>query len=190
MTKLLTPEEFFAAERRMGLTQDNMHYFNMHRKLALWIWETFKPQRVLEIGCGPGALLESLLEMGIAAGGIDPCAPARDYFLKRNPQWANEYRLTWPDENIITLADVLVSIEVFEHLTDAQIIEAIERVNFKHLVFSSTSRFKNTEFERQWGHINVKQPHEWDAFFKPLGLKRTAHRPGITPWSCVYEKSI
>lgn len=187
MTERLTDKQFFDEEKRMKLTQDNVRYLNMHRRLAIWIWENLEPAKIVEIGCGPGALLESFLTMGLQAKGIDPNPYSKEYFDKRNPAFARHYLTQWPAKPLT--CDVLVAIEVFEHLTDEQIHEILTaRVTFKHLVFSSTPHFKGTPREIAWGHINVKQPHEWDEFFAQYEMGRTHLHPGITQWSCVYVK--
>jgi len=91
------------------------------------IREVFQPERVLDFGCGPGALLYFLWELGVEADGIDFSA-----YAKRSapPQVRERIRIMGVDEPIPTdkTYDLVVCREVLEHLTAVQIQKAVENM--------------------------------------------------------------
>ncbi len=42
----------------------------------------------------------------------------------------------------------------------------------------------------QWGHINIKQPEQWDNFFAGYGFERQVNlKPPITEWAAIYRNT-
>jgi SAM-dependent methyltransferase len=89
------------------------------------IKEVFQPQRVLDLGCGPGALMHLLFELGVDVEGID--------FAESSKQIATPEvrdRITVGDVADATLKpanayDLVISREVLEHLTVLQVRQAV-----------------------------------------------------------------
>ena len=83
--------------------------------------EVFQPRNVLDLGCGPGALLHLLWELGVDAEGIDFAESSRRL---ATPEVRD--RITIGDVADPTLKpadayDLVVSREVLEHLTVLQV---------------------------------------------------------------------
>jgi SAM-dependent methyltransferase len=91
------------------------------------IKEVFAPQRVLDVGCGPGFLLELLRELGVDGDGID-FSPAS---LELAPQ-AVRSRIKLGDVTEPHVPqrsyDLVVCREVLEHLTVLQARRTVEQV--------------------------------------------------------------
>jgi SAM-dependent methyltransferase len=85
------------------------------------IKETFAPRKVLDLGCGPGALMHLLWELGIDVEGIDFAASSA--------------RLATPEvrDRILTgttydAYDLVICREVFEHLTVFQLKKTVQNI--------------------------------------------------------------
>lgn len=98
------------------------------------IKEVFDPQRVLDVGCGPGALMHLLSELGITADGVDfssrAAALAPESVRDRITQAPITAR-TVPDRAY----DLVICREVLEHLTVMEVRHAVEAI------CAATSRF-------------------------------------------------
>ena len=77
-------------------------------------------------------------------------------------------------------------IEVAEHMTDQEIIKALEIVKPRVILFSSTP--ETTDFDADWGHINIKNEKDWIAMFKELGYKLIEKPKTPTLWALTFQK--
>lgn len=86
------------------------------------IRDVFKPQRVLDYGCGPGHLVALLRELGVNAEGYEPNHKWRE----RAAAWARPHVFTefWACRP----TPLIICREVLEHLTIRQIHETIPRL--------------------------------------------------------------
>jgi SAM-dependent methyltransferase len=189
-----TNEEFFEISREMGSTQENPAYRALFEALAQWIRGTLGVARVLEIGSGPGYLLNCLNDLGVDAQGVDGNPYSRAFFVCQHPRHARRYALDPTFSNTYQPVDALVSIEVFEHIPDDGLHNILKKVRDemhpKYFVFSSTPYADpNEHWDLHWGHINIKQPAEWDRLFAEYGYNRTALRPPVTEWAALYALS-
>ncbi len=85
--------------------------------------KNLKPCRVLDIGCGPAALLSELAEQGFEAYGVDRSQQALELADKLNTQASPMTLLAELDPDWKNSFDLIVSFEVIEHLE--QDIEAM-----------------------------------------------------------------
>jgi SAM-dependent methyltransferase len=89
------------------------------------IKEVFQPNKVLDLGCGPGALMHLLWELGVNVEGVD--------FAESSPQLATPEvrdRIVVGDVADPTLKpanayDLVICREVLEHLTVLQVRQAV-----------------------------------------------------------------
>jgi 2-polyprenyl-3-methyl-5-hydroxy-6-metoxy-1,4-benzoquinol methylase len=89
------------------------------------IKEVFQPKKVLDLGCGPGALMHLLWELGVDVEGIDFAESSRDL---ATPEVRD--RITVGDVSDPTLKpaagyDLVICREVLEHLTVLQVKQAV-----------------------------------------------------------------
>ncbi len=75
--------------------------------------------------------------------------------------------------------------EVAEHMTDNEIFALFEQATPIWILFSSTSQ--KTANDEQWGHINVKEQHEWDDMFLKIGYRKHKNLTLPTEWSKIYH---
>lgn len=74
------------------------------------------PKSVVDLGCGDGAMLQELGNLGIDAWGYDFHAPYTESWKARG---VNAYQLDWVRrKRFVNLASVVLLTEVLEHLTD------------------------------------------------------------------------
>jgi SAM-dependent methyltransferase len=113
------------------------------------------PARILEIGCGKGAILHHLQQAGHAMTGIDVDAAAIAYCRATYPELAAAVAsgddLQFPDRSF----DVVLSFDVFEHISDSnRHLREVKRVlkpGGRYLL-QTPNKWTNIPFEmlRQW----------------------------------------
>ena len=84
------------------------------------IKQVFEPRRVLDLGCGPGALMHFLTEFGIDVEGIDFAESSRELAtpeVRDRITIGNAYDRLKPDRAY----DLVICREVLEHLTVLQV---------------------------------------------------------------------
>lgn len=188
-----TDEEFFNYTHEMALNQDHESYKHHHFKLADDLIDRFKPKSVVEIGCGPGAILERMLDQRIPqAKGFEINKFFKDYFVKRNPHYADHFFTEDFDEAVLDgVFDLAISIEVFEHIEADKCDAIIERMSkhFRYFYFSSTPYRENAKFDKEWGHINIRTHEMWIKTFEARGWKYVENPNMITLWDHVFEST-
>lgn len=187
----LTDKEFFEVSDELGQNQRNADYRRLHEFLATWIRDALSPRSALEIGSGPGYLLYCLNRLGIDATGLDGNPYSKGFFDRCHPDYQQRYLLDKYFEGHYEPVDVVVSIEVFEHIPDEGLERILARVRRdirpRYFVFSSTPHHDpNPGWDMQWGHINVKQPAEWHQLFGRFGFRLANIRPPVTEWASLY----
>ena len=123
-----TQKEFFDYEVSIGVTPENPDYWNLMKATAELI-EQYDPKTVIEIGAGMGTLGECLSKLKINYYGIEP-NKYHSAFSKDRGQLLHGLK-NYPKQ-----CDLIVSIEVFEHLTDEQINDYLENIEAKYLLLS------------------------------------------------------
>jgi 2-polyprenyl-3-methyl-5-hydroxy-6-metoxy-1,4-benzoquinol methylase len=129
------------------------------------IKEVFQPKKVLDLGCGPGALMHLLWELGVDVEGID--------FAESSPGLATpEVRdritvgsVTDPTLKPANAYDLVISREVLEHLTVLQVKQAVANmVRMTSKFIYVTTRFHpspaslldfTTQFDVDPSHITL-----------------------------------
>lgn len=168
------------------------------------IKEVFGPQRVLDVGCGPGFLMLFLAELGIEVQGIDfspssrELAPAevRDRILIGD---VSEQHV--PERSF----DLVICREVLEHLTVLHVRRTIEQLcrASSRLVYA-TSRFHpdpeglldmTTDLETDPTHITLLTKDLVRCLFVLEGFRRRADLEERLDWAekgrvLVYERAV
>lgn len=113
------------------------------------------------------------------------------FFLQHHPEFADRYVLDKFFEQDYDHVDAIISIEVFEHIPDTGLHNILkklrDRIRPHFIVFSSTPNADpNPGWDMQWGHVNIKQPEEWDELFRSYGYELSTATPPVTEWASLY----
>jgi hypothetical protein len=143
-----------------------------------------QPKTVLDAGCAWGFLVEALREREVEAYGID----ISDYAIQNvHPEiqpycWVGSVAEPFPQKY-----DLIVCIEVLEHLSQAQAEGAV--INFcRH---SEDILFSSTPFDyKEATHFNVQPPEYWAELFARQGFFRDVDFDAsfITPWAVRFRR--
>jgi cytidyltransferase-like protein len=118
-------EEYFTSAWRAG---GNNYQLETRRQIEgrnpQLIKDVFEPKRVLDMGCGPGALMYLLHELGVSCDGVDFSARSREL---APPEMRD--RITIGSVTDVAIPsdsyDLIVCREVFEHLTVLEVRRAV-----------------------------------------------------------------
>ncbi len=184
-----TNQEFLQFNKEHGWTSESNDWVKGQDKFADIIKNDLKATSVVDIGCGPGGLLESLIKAGVHCIGIDGNPLNKEFFDKRNPEYKhrfyNEYaQNVIPEEKY----DLVTCVEVMEHIPDEvneKILE-IWRDKCKMFLFTSTPYTTTPEFDNQWGHINVKPTDHWIKFFEERGYVLAQRMDYPAAWALLF----
>lgn len=173
-----TDKEFFDYELSIGVTPENPDYFMLMDSVANIIKNYSR--NIIEIGAGMGTLGECLIHKGCDYYGIEPNTYHRNFAKSRGIELHD--LKGYPSH-----CQMIVSIEVFEHLTDEQIKEYLESIEADYFYFSSTPYHTTKEFDAWWGHINIKSEDEWINFFAEYGFRLYKKLTVPTEWSLLFK---
>jgi 2-polyprenyl-3-methyl-5-hydroxy-6-metoxy-1,4-benzoquinol methylase len=173
----LSEEEFLKIELEIGIGPHNPKFVRNRAKDAQMM-SKYRKMSAIDYGAGTGVYAEEFRKAGFDIVAQDVFKVHRD-FMREN----------YPDLKVIAKPvpkDLMIFIEVAEHMTDKEIVKAIEMINPKIILFSSTSQ--TTEGDEDWGHCNIKAQDEWVTFWLSMGYK-VIERPGRpTKWSMILKR--
>lgn len=160
------------------------HWLTFFDKIADRIVRELEPKSVLDAGCAWGFLVEALRNRGVEAWGID----ISEYAIANVHESIKAYcRVGSIVEPFDRRYDLIVNIEVLEHMQKVEAIKAIE--NF--CISSERVLFSSTPFDyKEVTHINVQAPEYWSREFARHGFFRDLNFDAsfITPWSSLFVK--
>jgi 2-polyprenyl-3-methyl-5-hydroxy-6-metoxy-1,4-benzoquinol methylase len=175
---MITEEEFLKAEiETLNLTMNNELFVALAKSVANYC-KKFEPSSVIDYGCGTGVYSEVLRMEGYNVMALDVFKSHRDYCKE---QYSELKVIARPKA-----AEMMLFIEVAEHMTDQEIKNAIDVIEPRVILFSSTPH--TTENDEMWGHVNIKQEEEWIAFWNVLGYKLLEKPSTPTTWTLMLEK--
>ena len=137
--------EYFTGEWRDG---GNNYSLEMRRAIEgrnpTLVNEVFQPARVLDLGCGPGALMHLLWELGVEVDGVDFAESSKRLATPEVRDRIAVGSVTDPALYPADTFDLVISREVLEHLTVLQVKQVVanmvtddEEVHLCHDAFSS-----------------------------------------------------
>jgi len=132
------------------------------KRLTSWIKDNLNPQKVLDLGCGPGTYVECFRDQGVNAIGYDTDVRVKD----------KNYLVCKSLFDVDETGDVVLCMEVAEH------IDSSENLN----IVQSMTKTLSTGGILIWtaakpgqggvGHINCQNKIYWEALFATQSLKR------------------
>lgn len=167
-------KEFLQYELDTGVSFDNPNFLRLAELTAQQMKQYGKS--VLDFGAGTGVYSDAFIRTGFDVVSFEIFPSHKEYIRKYAPH------INLIDYPVTT--DIMLFIETAEHMTNRQIKNLFNRIKPKYILFSSTP--EHTAFDEAWGHINVKQPNEWDAFFANFGYINNRSLPYPTSWSKLY----
>lgn len=162
----------------------NDEWLRFFAAIADRIVQDVNPRRVLDAGCALGLLVETLRDRGVDAHGIDLSAFA---IASAAPPIAPYLKQGSIAEEIDGHYDLIVSIEVLEHMNPAEADAAV--ANFcRHaddVLFSSSP----LDY-RETTHVNVRQPEYWAEQFARHNFVRDVDFDAsfVTPWAVRFRR--
>jgi SAM-dependent methyltransferase len=158
--------EYFVGEWR---DEGNNYSLETRRKIEArnpsLIKEVFQPKKTLDLGCGPGALMHLLWELGVDVDGIDF---AESSLGLATPEVRNRIvigEVTDPTLKPANAYDLVICREVLEHLTVLQVRQAVvNMVRMTSKFIYVTTRFHpdpaslldfTTQFDVDPSHITL-----------------------------------
>jgi len=173
---MITPKEFLEKEIGWGISFANPSFKNLAKVTA----EQFKDlpiKSVMDYGAGTGVYSDAFYNEGLLVSVYEIWDDHKDYIRQNAPH------LNIIHEPITT--DLMAIIEVAEHMTDKEILSLFKAVKPTYVLFSSTSEI--TDYDEQWGHINVKNQADWVLMFKRMGYELDRHLFYPTVYSKLFK---
>ena len=183
-------QKCFNHENDLGINLDNESYVNLFKQTAEEIVKITGAKTFLDCGGGMGAYTLAMLEQGLDCTYVDLNQHHVEYVGKRlkpihDAQTLNIYQNDFTKQTFKKF-DLVASIEVMEHITDAQLIPFLTNLQCDYFNFSSTPH--TTDYDAEWGHINIKSEQEWVALFEKCGFTLHSKVGQPTSWSLLFTK--
>jgi 2-polyprenyl-3-methyl-5-hydroxy-6-metoxy-1,4-benzoquinol methylase len=176
---MIADNEFLQAELDMGINPFNPQFIALCNATVSEANKHATFETVLDFGCGVGAYSDAFHKAGYNVSAYD-IFPSHQKYVKENLP-----HLTMVDKPLTT--DLMLFIEVAEHMTDKEINAVFKKIKPKYILFSSTSESK-PEWDEQWGHINIKQEPEWIELFQKKGYELISKLNYPTQWSLMLKQ--
>jgi 2-polyprenyl-3-methyl-5-hydroxy-6-metoxy-1,4-benzoquinol methylase len=174
---MITPEAFLQAELGAGIHHNNPQFMQLCRATVNAV-KHLPVITVLDFGPGTGCYAQAFHEAGYRISVYDVFEAHRNYIRETFPH------IEQMDE--VQTTDLLVFIEVAEHMTAEELDALMGKIQPKYILFSSTS--ERTDWDLAWGHINIKEQREWVQLFQKYGY-RLISEPGVpTTWSKLFKR--
>jgi 2-polyprenyl-3-methyl-5-hydroxy-6-metoxy-1,4-benzoquinol methylase len=174
---MISPEQFLQTEITMGISFDNEQFVNLANYTAEQM-KGYNITTVLDYGAGTGVYADAFHKLGFDVKCFEIWEAHQNYIK------ANAPHLEIISKPITT--DLMLFIEVAEHMTDKEIKALFKKIKPKYILFSSTSESK-PGWDEQWGHINIKQQNEWVDMFFDFGYKLSKELSQPTTYTKLFE---
>jgi glycosyltransferase involved in cell wall biosynthesis/SAM-dependent methyltransferase len=161
------PERFglYYLHRKFPVVKEEIDYGKveaeekpMANRLALWVKSELDPSSILDLGCGPGHFVESMIARGLNAKGIDT-----DERVIGKPHLEQKSLFDNTDK-----ADLVICLEVAEHIPENlsdKVVETVVKATNKYLIWTAAQPGQGGE-----GHINCQPVEYWKDKFVRAGL--------------------
>lgn len=161
-------DQFYYDTYAFGQSYDagNPHWRQLFEGFAEAIVAELAPSTSLDLGCGPGLLVEALRRRGVDARGVDISEHAIEHAAEGARDFCRVGSVTDPIEGTF---DLIVCIEVLEHVPQEYADGAVAQMasHARHVLFSSSpDDFKDPS------HTNVQPTDYWIGLFGRHGMYR------------------
>ena len=173
---MISEDLFLKTELDAGIHHDNEAFVHLCHATAQEV-KGFDIKTVMDYGCGTGVYSYAFINEGFDVVAWEKFKAHKDYLSEKLPQ------IKIIDKPITT--DLMLFIEVAEHMTDKELDKLFKSISPKYILFSSTS--ERTAWDLAWGHINVKEQNEWVTFFESKGYKLVKDIKVPTEWSKLFQ---
>jgi len=173
----LTPEQFLQEEIEKGRCFENPRFVELAKNTVLQLLQ-FREYKIIDYGAGTGVYANELMNQGFDVVAQDIWESHIYYMKERYPG------LEVKKDPV--KSDFMIFIEVAEHMTDQEIIKVISIIDPDFILFSSTS--KERDSDEEWGHINLKEQSVWDIFWKEQGYNKIKDLNKPTSWTKLYQR--
>ena len=175
---MLTPKQFLETELNAGISADNPAFRELAKRTIDQLID-YDITTVMDYGAGTGVYSNAAQDAGYEVYAFEIWKEHRDYIKAQFPKVKHTIK------PITT--DAMLFIEVAEHMTDKELQKLMSSINPNVILFSSTPHV-TPSFDAEWGHINIKQPEEWDRFFDRCGYNLDKLVQFPTDWSRIYVR--
>jgi 2-polyprenyl-3-methyl-5-hydroxy-6-metoxy-1,4-benzoquinol methylase len=175
---MITPQQFLDAEISMGISMDNPKFLALADETVKQL--DIEYNTVMDYGAGTGVYANAFHKAGKKVKAFEIWEAHRNYINEKMPH----IEIVEKPEVVV---DLMLWIEVAEHMTDKEISSLMSRINPEHILFSSTSEH-NPEFDKQWGHINIKAQDEWVQVFDAFGYLLLKELKYPTPYTKLFKR--
>ena len=186
----LNDQDCFDTELNAGIHLDNESYVNLFKQTAEEIVKITGAKTFLDCGGGMGAYTKAMLEQGLDCTYVDLNEHHIKYVRKRLKPLNDQQSLDIYDDDFTACVfkkfDLVASIEVMEHIPDAQLIPFLTKLKCDYFHFSSTPH--TTDYDKEWGHINIKTEQRWINLFEKCGFTPYQRIGQPTSWSLLFTK--
>jgi 2-polyprenyl-3-methyl-5-hydroxy-6-metoxy-1,4-benzoquinol methylase len=152
----------------------------------------FQPKKVLDLGCGPGALMHLLWELGVDVEGIDFADSSRHLATPEVRDRITIGQVTDPTLKPANAYDLVICREVLEHLTVLQVKQAVANmVRLTSKFIYVTTRFHpspaslldfTTQFDVDPSHITLLNKDMLRLMFVLEGCRSRADLEAKMDW--------
>ena len=167
-----TPAQFLDYELQHGINADNPTFIALAEATAKAVKEPVIS--VLDFGAGTGVYSAAFHRAGYEVYAYEIWEEHRTYIGTKFPY------VKFAAKPFTT--DLMLFIEVAEHMTEEEIRNLFKEIRPKYILFSSTPH-KNPGFDEDWGHINVQNKDYWLGLFEDLCFEYVQDLHVPTEWA-------
>jgi 2-polyprenyl-3-methyl-5-hydroxy-6-metoxy-1,4-benzoquinol methylase len=175
---MITTDNFLSIELEVGINPFNPAFKALCDATVTEVEKHAQFKTVFDYGCGVGAYSDAFHRKEYDITAYDHFDSHRNYVKEMLPHI--------PISEVPITTDLMLWIEVAEHMTDKEHETLFKTVSPKFILFSSTS--ETTPNDEDWGHINVKQQEDWVKLFESNGYSLKANLNVPTTWSKLFER--
>jgi 2-polyprenyl-3-methyl-5-hydroxy-6-metoxy-1,4-benzoquinol methylase len=172
----------------MIIEYSDLNYRRLHENFCGYIHDSIRFRSICEIGAGPGAFLESCDAYTDDWYGTELNELLIKAFYERNPDAKGKFEFkNCADLELDRDYDVIVCVEVLEHLNDVELDNLLTQVG-EHCNWFFVSTPPDVEPYNTWeGHEGVRDEAEWIEILKGYGLDFVIRTGAPVEWGTLYR---